>query len=445
MNFFKSLSTQTVPVLLSFLVLVILFLAFSPGAMTWDSLEQLRQARLNEYGDWHPPLMAFVWHLLLNINYDPGVMLLFHMLMLWCASVFLYSWSRSRNYIASVFFLFIPLLPWVINFQFVIWKDVGLAYSWALAVAIAVYFSSKDKFPVVAAVVIFWLFLYGFLVRSNSITGAVFLLPFLVACIFKKNSILTFLVCLLSNIVIFAIMPSMVNTLLRAESTHSLSYVMFDDLVALKLMGKNVSAEFLKPDDISNLESCEHIKQNIVGAAFCVNERFEYIRKNHYLELKSTWASAVSQYPISYLGYRLDAFVHLLRQPLQEPYYPSEFGVKVTPYVFDSVLRSQTAITEEVIKYVYNSVRMMPLLFKPYFWVFLSIALSAVLRISSYAQSPPFWMLPLSGLTYVLGYYPTTPAADFRYIYWACIICTFSTLMLLAIVISNKVRVADND
>lgn len=445
MKLSTSQAAKTAPVLLSLLVLVICFLAFSPGAMTWDSLEQLRQARLNEYGDWHPPLMAFMWHLLLQVNYDPGVMLLFHMLMLWFASVFLYYWSYSRSRLISMFFLLTPLLPWIINFQFVIWKDVGLAYSWILAVAIAVYFSSKNKFPIVAAVVIGGLFLYGFLVRSNSITGAIFLLPFLVACIFKKNTMISFSVCLLLNLALFALVPSGVNTLLRAESTHPLSYVMFDDVVALELMGKNVSDNLLKSEDISKLESCEHIKQNIVGAAFCVNERFEYIRKNQYSELKVTWASAVSQYPKSYLEYRFNAFVHLLRSPLQKPYYSSEFRVLAPPYMFDSALQPKTVIAEKISDYVSRSVTIMPFLFTPFFWIILSTVLSAGLRIIAYAQTPPLWMLPLSGLTYVFGYYPTTPAADFRYVYWACIICTISTLILLAVVLSNKVRVADND
>ena len=417
------------PVLLSFLALAICFFAFSPGAMTWDSLEQLRQARLNEYGDWQPPTMAFMWHILLKINDEPGIMLLFHMLMLWCASVFLYYWSCRSSHRFSIIFLAIPFLPWVLNFQFVIWKDVGLAYSWALAVAIAIYFNSRNKFPIMAAVTITFLFLYGFLVRQNSITGMIFLLPFLAGCIFKKYSIKFFLLCLLSTAAIFAIVPKAVNTLLSAESTHPLSYIIFDDLVALKLIEKSVSIDLLKPEDISNLELCEHIHQNKVGAAFCVNERFEYIRKNHYSELKDTWVSAVSQHPKLYLAYRLNAFTNLLRLPLQKPYYPSEFNIKVAPYIFDSALQPHTAIAEHIIKYVNHSVAIFPIFFKPHFWVLLSIALAVGLRLSAGAENSPLWMLPLSGLTYVLGYYPTTPAADFRYVYWTCLICTISALI----------------
>ncbi|MBK6512195.1 MAG: hypothetical protein IPG06_23960 [Haliea sp.] len=39
----------------------LLFITFYPGAMSIDSYEQLRQARSGQFGDWHPPFMAWVW------------------------------------------------------------------------------------------------------------------------------------------------------------------------------------------------------------------------------------------------------------------------------------------------------------------------------------------------------------------------------------------------
>lgn len=43
------------------IVFAICLFSFYPGAMTWDSLDQLRQARMADYSDWQPPVMAFVW------------------------------------------------------------------------------------------------------------------------------------------------------------------------------------------------------------------------------------------------------------------------------------------------------------------------------------------------------------------------------------------------
>src|SRR5690242_1074340 len=34
---------------------------FHPGFMSYDSVEQLLDARTGQYGDWHPPFMALLW------------------------------------------------------------------------------------------------------------------------------------------------------------------------------------------------------------------------------------------------------------------------------------------------------------------------------------------------------------------------------------------------
>ncbi|MFT0545083.1 hypothetical protein ACMHYO_01855 [Allopusillimonas ginsengisoli] len=201
---------------------------------------------------------------------------------------------------------------------------------------------------------------------------------------------------------------------------------MFDDLVALKLMDKDVDTNLLRPEDISKLKHCEYVKSNNVGAAFCINDRFEEIRKEHYSELKDTWISAVSQHPKAYLQYRLNAFISLLRTPFQKPYYPSEFSVRMAPYTFDAGLQPHTAFAEHIIGYVDRTIKILPIFFKPYFWLLLSIALAIALRLNTNTKTTSLFLLPLSGLTYILGYYPTTPAPDFRYVYFTCLVCTIS-------------------
>lgn len=53
-----------------------LFVAYAwPGFMTWDSVNQLQQARSGQYGNWHPPIMARLWSVLDAIVPGPGLML----------------------------------------------------------------------------------------------------------------------------------------------------------------------------------------------------------------------------------------------------------------------------------------------------------------------------------------------------------------------------------
>jgi len=425
---------KLLPALFFISALILNFKAFYPGAMTWDSLEQLRQARLGEYADWHPPMMAFLWHFFLELNDGPGLMLLFHMTMLMLASIFFYSWSVRNKHRWSFLFLSIPFLPWILNFEFVIWKDVGLAYSWALAVAMAIFFKSKNKFPIPAAIAIFSLFLYGFLIRANSISGGIFLLPFLASCVFKKKSKRFFLLCSLFSLMIFLAAPKAMDTLLNPEKTHPFSYLMFDDLAALKLREKDIKINLFKEEDIATLHSCEFIRQHKVGAPFCINERFEEIRKYRYSELTTAWLAAISENPGEYLSYRLEAFAHLVRLPNEMPYLPSEFTIVDTPYEFNSPTKEHSIIAKGVIKFVDVSIKILPIIYKPHFWILLSIFLffGFVLRKNVWWVAP--WpLLPLSGLTYILAYLPATPADDFRYIYYSCLICTISAIIYVNI------------
>ena len=54
-----------------------------PGFMTWDSVEQLSQARTGEYVDWHPPVMAYIWSWVDRLISGPFGMLLLVMILVW--------------------------------------------------------------------------------------------------------------------------------------------------------------------------------------------------------------------------------------------------------------------------------------------------------------------------------------------------------------------------
>lgn len=45
-------------------LIVLLHIAFFPGVLTPDSVDQLYQATVNSYDDPHPPLLAFIWRML---------------------------------------------------------------------------------------------------------------------------------------------------------------------------------------------------------------------------------------------------------------------------------------------------------------------------------------------------------------------------------------------
>lgn len=100
-----------------------LFLAYAwPGIMTPDSVRQLSEARHGMLGNWHPPIMAWVWGLLDRVVHGPALMLLLQTALL---AVGLYATFR-RYYgptraaiVAACVFAFPP----VFAPMSAIWKD----------------------------------------------------------------------------------------------------------------------------------------------------------------------------------------------------------------------------------------------------------------------------------------------------------------------------------
>lgn len=80
---------------------------------------------------------------------------------------------------------------------------------------------------------IFVLFIYGSSVRSNSLSAGVFLLPFFANTIFKINNVKSTLALMIIGCLVMSLAHFSVAGLLGAKKSHSVSYVMFDDIVAL--------------------------------------------------------------------------------------------------------------------------------------------------------------------------------------------------------------------
>lgn len=402
-----------------------------PGVMTWDSFDQLRQARENSYNDWQPPVMARLWRELLPLHDGPASMLIFHCGMLLAAAALLHSWAASRRLVLAPVFLLLPLLPWVLNFEFVIWKDIGLAYSWVLAVALALHIHQRGKASALWLTATAVFLAYGLLVRGNSLFGALLLVPFLVSCIWKGAGVRHFAIAALACTLAWWAVPKAFTSLIRAETTKPMAYVKFDDVAALTLVGVKIDPPYFSMAEVRGLRTCLHLMIHQVGAPFCLPERFEESRKESYPELHAAWLQGLSRGFPDYLSHRWSAYLTLIRSPAASPYYYKDFRVATGPrYTFDSPLVAPTASDSLAVAMVDRTAAVLPELFKPYTWILLSVAVTVLLRRQSRA-GPAFWMLPLSGTAYAISYLPFTPAGDFRYVYWTCLVTTVGAMIWL--------------
>lgn len=99
-----------------------------PGHLTPDSARQLSQAAAFHFDDWHPPLMAWIWHWLLPFGNATTSMLAFQIALHWLGiGLFAGVISRGGSYKAALLMLISGFTPIALTYTGVIQKDSLLA------------------------------------------------------------------------------------------------------------------------------------------------------------------------------------------------------------------------------------------------------------------------------------------------------------------------------
>lgn len=404
-------------------------IAFYPGFMSIDSIIQYDISRTFNFNDWQPPIMSLVWSFLNLIFPDPSGMLFFHLALIWTSSLIF--WVYNKEYKYSWFFLVVPVLPWIINLQGVIWKDIGLAYTLLLMVAFSYLKPNKKN-----VFFVFLLLFYAVNIRLNSIP-AVLPIVWLIAYIWLPNKNKLFLTLISVLLVMSAlIIGNIVNyKILNAEKTKPFNYVMVDDLVFLSAK----KGESLLPGiKISEIQSCSKEEINgtvLVGRVFCLN-RFESYEEYKPLEqdLKEIWLKSIQDNPLDYLLFRAASFLYLLKSPNEQSYFI--WFSRIDPNEYGFVYKGNLA-TSFIEAYVKDFGSVFNFTFKPYWWVLISIVLFFIsFRIPNTIVVKT---LLISSLVYTLTYFPVTPMADIRYVYWSVLSSTIAIILIFIKVVNQNI------
>ncbi len=142
--------------------------AYYPGFLNPDSLDQYRQSLSGVYSDWHPPVMAALWHGFNAIHQGSASMLILQLGLLWGSCYLLYPLADRRAWRLLV--VGVMLAPFVQNFAGVIVKDSQVALSLLLALAIMLTAATRQKKLTVAQVAgVALLLTYGCWIRLNAL------------------------------------------------------------------------------------------------------------------------------------------------------------------------------------------------------------------------------------------------------------------------------------
>jgi len=396
--------------------------AFFPGFMSVDSLTQYGASKNLVLDDWQPPIMSGLWSVLNMVFSGPEGLLFFHQTLLWLG---LYLWYRHfSERCCSWMLLLVGFLPWVANFSGVLWKDVGMAFALLLVSGIA-----AGKRSLARGTLALLLLFYAVNLRQNAILAA---LPITVYWLYRWAPGMphwrrALLVAMTLGLALIG--GAVLNyKILKAERTHPSSYMMIDDLAFVSLYTRTSLIPGVTLDEIQDCAGRRLGQTNLVGKSFCLGEKMAPRGGAVPAEtLEHAWREAVTKNLSDYAAFRVAAFGYLLRSPLAAPYYiwqpgiaPNSLGVSAQRTPFASYVESAVAAAAQ----------QAPYLFKPYWWLWLGLVLLLYTPVMSHSPArSAVRALALSSVSYIAGYLPVTPMADFRYVYWSVLASTLAVAL----------------
>lgn len=423
-------------------LLFINILIFYPGYMSFDTMMQLSQALgVTPVSDWHPPVMAMVWKLLITLTGSVSAMLFFQLLLLWGAltvlSVYVFAWTRKKHF--SLIVLLSGLLPFVLNLSGVIWKDSQMAFSLLLAsVLILVLIQNKLKrsarYGIVGVIGI--LIAYACLIRHNAFVAALPLLFLSVRYGLDLKHIRKEIVALVAACLGILLLNVALTAIVNPKSTHPTAAVMVDDIVNV-LSKKEIdqAPASLPAKELLRgvIDTCKDKDLRLNSIDYCTDGGRDKLSITYYDDVKATWEYALKTYPVNYAGFRFKAFATFFFSPDKSSYYWAKgihkngFGLAVR---FND-LGEATRVYVKDFGYKHFS-----FFFQPWFWAAASVGLLWWSR--RLVKMRLFIVLTCtSGLVYTASYLPVVIGMDYRYVYWSM----FAVLMSLCAVFIEKYEI----
>lgn len=431
----------------------IVFLHFTPGALSFDSMSILAQARSGVFQDGQPPLMALIWRL---IDYCiPGAigMLLLNLFLFYGGVFLILLWTIPRygnnTIIAS---MIIGLFPPIIGIIGAIWIDITMAGFFLTSIGIFLVGCCRQRVSSRGTILftVFIVISLGIAIRHNGAAGAFPLITvFLFKAIYVKGRLIKrFAKALLSGLFLVVVifvgtkqLSSMIvdvnNHYWRIGALYQIAGtsceenkdLFYSDII--KEMTLDNMCNLYSPRSHFSLFTGKEMQGEDGGNSIRIRP-IELNKENANLnhQLLSNWLNVIIDHPISFLAHRYSFFKSLLTRstgPLWGPVYD---------YVIPNDLNIPERIAHDSFYFTYiKKLASESFVFLPLLYLILSGALFIPALVYGLRFDSTVFMLIsalyASGLAHMVGVFCFAVSPDFRYSHWMITTTVLASMLLI--------------
>jgi hypothetical protein len=397
-----------------------------PGQLGIDGHESLRQAIVQQYGDWQPPVMALVWSWLLRISGNPGSLLVCHQFLHWLGfGLMADGCMRANMPRRACVILAAGAFPFFVFYDRIVLKDVGMGSALIAASGLMFWFVVQKKSIPVWAVLLSAIFiLYATLIRTN----AVFALgPILCLYLVRGRQLsLTRVVGVwaLSALLTVPLSDWINHRLIGAKLQDPIQSLQLFDLMGIAVRSGDIGVLDDESLTMNEITACytSYWWDTLSPWGICapIYQQIKYVSWDTVTPQVSVrgvlWRRAILAHPLAYMAHRLSYFNSSIY-----------FLVPALHFRYSKTIETRL-ITPRDIKLDYIK---RPFVFAPVLW--LSLGLSSLVLLRQPGPVSPVMsfgrLLTMSGLLYSGAYLLVGVATDHRYYYWSVMAILLSLVL----------------
>ena len=425
---------------------IVNFIAFYPGLLHHDAWAYFRAVRANDWTNWQPPLLGFLWMPLQKIYYGPQPMLVLFVAGYWAGFALLAIAFAERDRRLAFWTFVAAFFPLAINFNGQLVKDISMAVSLLLAVALAAGIEFgwiRRKRLAIPAIWVF--FVSGAFMRANSLFGLPPLFELAAgASSWRWVSLPVVRRAVIACLIALAVAPGHLiadRYIFRVIDIQPMSQLQVFDLGGITFnSGADAFKGFFGPNFVQRNSGCYTPKHWDVygwdadGKGGCP-EVYENLKPRFGRDLSRLWLEGIAAHPIAYLQHRFahaNRFLQFLCTNCKETVFTGAQSTNQKEFTFEPT------VLYRAIDFASQAINDTPF-GRPY--VFLLICLAWTLAAFGIKDTiiRRFTMLiALSGAMYTLGFFAVGIAQDYRYIFWTIICAAITTPAIVMHVLARS-------